>query len=117
MKKFIANPRRKLLNRRINREIYHKIFQHLNGWGTHGYPFNSDDEIVKMNMEAFLTTGSMVRLIERAASKMPKSEGEAFRHIAYRDLQKRMWMYVHFAEERMQPDGCDPCFVATRETA
>lgn len=115
--KFFATIRQKLFAARISREIYHKIFPHLNQVADHGYPFKSDEEIVDMNMKAFLTTGSTLWLIERAAIKMPKAEGDAFRHIVYRDLQKRMWRYVEFAHDRMHASDCEPRFVATRATA
>lgn len=115
--KFVAQIRERLTARRIRREIYSKIFPHLRGEAGHGYAFHSDEEIVDSNMRAFLATESMLRLIERAASKMPKSEGDAFRHIAYRDLQKRMWTYVEFAHERMHPSDrelgiVEPCTAA-----
>ena len=49
-----------------------------------------------------------------AAGKMPKAYGDAFRYIAYRDLNERMKMYLEIAERRIQPETCDPRFVATR---
>jgi hypothetical protein len=115
--KFFKAIRQRVFAARIRSEIYGKIFPHLRQEANHGYPFGSDEQIVERNMTAFLATGSMVRLIEQAASKMPKSEGDAFRHIAYRDLQERMWRYVEFARERMQPADYGPRFVATRATA
>jgi len=81
--KFFANIRRKLFTARIEREIYQKIFPHLNGVAKHGYPFDSDDEMVKMHIHGHLAAHGTLRLIERAAGKMPKAEGDAFRYIAF----------------------------------
>ena len=115
--KFFKEIRQRLFAARIRREIYGKIFPHLTQEANHGYPFKSDEEIVGTNQEAFLATESTLRLIERAAGNMPKSEGDAFRHIVYRDLQEQMWRYVKFAHERMQPADSDARFVAARATA
>ena len=117
IKKFIERIRQRLFAAHVKREIYAKIFPHLRREADHGYPFDSDEKIIRSNMEAFLITESTLRLIERAADKMPKSEGDAFRHIAYRNLQRQMWRYLQFAHGRMQPPDCDPLFVATRATA
>jgi hypothetical protein len=117
IRKFVKNIRQRLFAARIRREIYGKIFPHLTQEANHGYAFSSDEEITKMNMEAFLTTESTLRLIERAANKMPKSEGDAFKHIMHRELQKVMWRYVEFAHGRMQPNDCDARLVATRAPA
>jgi hypothetical protein len=115
--KFITKIRQKLFASHVEREIYRKIFPHLRQEADHGYPFKSDEEIVESNMQAFLTAESTLRLIERAASKMPQAEGNAFKHITYRDLQQQMWKHVEFAHERMQSSDCDRRFVATRATA
>jgi hypothetical protein len=116
IRKFVSTIRQKLLAFSLRREIYGKIFPHLRHETDGGYPFKSDAEIVEANMQAFLTTESTLRLIERAAAKMPKSEGEAFRHIAHRDIQRRIWRYVEFAHDRMQPEECRARHVATEAT-
>jgi hypothetical protein len=51
-------------------------------------------------------------MIEWTAAKLPKAYGDAFRYIAYRDLNERMKMYLEIAAERIQPKTCDPRFVA-----
>ena len=111
--KFFANIRRKFFNRCVNREIFDKIFPQLNGEADHGYPFKSNGEMVRMHIRNNLEVGLNLRLIGEAASKMPKAYGDAFRYIAYRDLNERMKMYLEIAEERIQPETCDPRLVAT----
>lgn len=110
---FIANIRRRLFNRRVNREIFDKIFPHLNGKANHGYPFDSKDEMVKCHIHSGLNAQRKLDMIERTAAKMPKAYGDAFRYIAYRDLNERMKMYLEIAAERIQPETCDPRFIAT----
>jgi len=111
--KFFANIRRKLFTAHILREIYHKIFPHLNGAANLGYPFDSDDEMIKLHIHGNLAAHGTLRLIERAAAKMPKAEGDAFRYIAYRDLNERMEMYLKLAEQREYSENCDPRLVPT----
>jgi hypothetical protein len=110
--KFFANIRRKLFNRRVNREIFDKIFPHLNQEANHGYPFNSEEEYEKKCLYAELDAKLHVEIIEKRAARMPEAYGKAFRYIAYRDLNERMKMYLEIAEERIQPQTCDPRLVA-----
>jgi hypothetical protein len=39
-------------------------------------------------------------IIERRAKLLPDTYGQAFRYIAYRDLNKRLKMYEEFVRER-----------------
>ena len=110
--KFFASIRRKLFNRRVNREIFDKIFPHLNGRANHGYSFGSNDEMVRLHIRSGLDAQMKFDMIERTAAKMPKAYGDAFRYIAYRDLNERMKMYLEIAEEHIQPETCDPRLVA-----
>ena len=112
--KFVAGIRQKMFAARVNREIFQEIFPHMRGDADRGYSFHSDDEIVRANIRGRLQTKLDLDLIDRAAARMPEAYGRAFRHIFYRDLQKRMEMYMEIAEERIQPETCDPRFVATR---
>jgi len=98
--KFFANIRRKLLKWRISREIYQKIFPHLNGHANHGYPFDSDEKMVRLHIRNNLQAGLNLRSIGEVAAKMPKAEGDAFRYIVYRDLNECMERYLEFARER-----------------
>ena len=112
--KFFAKIRQKLFTAHIEREIYHKIFPHLNRHADHGYPFDSRDNIERLHVRGILHARINLRLIERTAAKMPKAYGAAFRYIAYRDLNERMEMYLEIAEQRVYQEDCDPRFVATR---
>ncbi len=112
--KFFADIRRKLFSWRVSREIYGKIFPHLNQDADHGYPFHSKDEMEKMFVRHNLHARLNLQLIERTAAKLPKAEADAFCFIAYRDLNERMEMYIALAEERIRPEECDPRLVATR---
>jgi hypothetical protein len=114
--KFFVNIRQKLLNRRVNREIFQKIFPHINKEADHGYPFGSKDEMVRLHIRSGLDAQMKFDMIERTAAKMPKAYGDAFRYIAYRDLNERMKMYLEIAAERIQPETCDPRFVARLAT-
>jgi hypothetical protein len=114
--KFFASIRQKLFNQRVNWEIFHKIFPHLNRRADHGYPFSSKDEMVKLHIRGGLDAQMRFDMIERTAAKMPKAYGDAFRYIAYRDLNERMKMYLEIAAERVQPETCDPRFVARLAT-
>jgi hypothetical protein len=120
MKKIIgkcfASIRQKLFNQRVNWEIFHKVFPHLNRHADHGYPFSSKDEMVKLHIRSGLDAQMRFDMIERTAAKMPKAYGDAFRYIAYRDLNERMKMYLEIAAERVQPETCDPRFVARLAT-
>jgi hypothetical protein len=102
---------------RVEWEIYHKVFKQLNGEAKCGYPFSSDEELVKSRVLQHEALQSALRIVEQTAAKMPKAYGDAFRYIAYRDLNERMFMYLELAAKRMQPESCDPRCVATRATA
>ena len=70
--------------------------------------------MVRMHIHGGLDAQIKLDLIERTAAKMPKAYGDAFRYIAYRDLNERMKMYLEIAERRIQPETCDPRLVATQ---
>src|ERR1039457_3787851 len=114
--KFFVNIRQKLLNQRVNREIFQKIFPHINKEADHGYPFGSKDEMVRLHIRSGLDAQMKFDMIERTAAKMPKAYGDAFRYIAYRDLNERMKMYLEIAAERIQSETCDSRFVARLAT-
>jgi hypothetical protein len=112
--KFVSKIRRKLFARRVEGEIYQKIFPHLNGAANHGYPFASTEEMEHHMVRGCLHARLNLQIIDRTAAQLPKAEGEAFRYIAYRDLNERMEMYLALAEERTRPETCDTRLVATR---
>jgi len=111
--KFFAGIRRRLFAARVDREIFFRIFPHLNQESDHGYPFDSDDEMVALHVRGRFQNKLDLDLVEQAAARMPKAYGDAFRYIVYRDLNKRMEMYMEIAEQRMQPETCDAECVAT----
>lgn len=110
---FFASIRQKLFEARMEREIYFRIFPHMNQEADHGYPFGSKDEMVRAHIHGRLQTRLDVDLIQQAAARMPQAYGDAFRYIVYRDLNQRMEMYMKLAEKRLQPETCDPRDVAT----
>lgn len=110
--KFIANIRRKLFNWRVNWEIFQKIFPHLRKDADHSYPFGSENEMVRLHIRNNLEAGLNLRRIGDVAARMPKAYGDAFRYVAYRDLNEFMERYLEIAEERIQSETCDPRFVA-----
>jgi hypothetical protein len=99
--KFFASIRRKLFNRRVNREIFDNIFPHLNGHADNGYPFHSDHEMVRLHIRMNLQAGLNLRRIAEVAGRMPEAYGNAFRYIAYRDLNEFIERYLEIAEERI----------------
>ena len=112
IKLFLARIGQKLSDWRVNREIFHRIFPHLNRRASHNYPFSSKEELEKLALFSELDANLHLELIERHAAKMPKAYGDAFRYIAYRDLNARMKMYLEIAEHRVQPEICYMRFVA-----
>jgi hypothetical protein len=110
--KFFTKISRALFTVRIEREIYHKVFPHICQEADHGYPFGSKAEFEKQCLFSELDAKLHVELIEKRAAQMPKAYGEAFRYLAYRDINERMKMYLELAERRVNPQTCDPHFVA-----
>ena len=111
--KLVVRIQRFLFAARVNREIFQRIFPHLNREANHGYPFACDEEMARLHTRGRLQTSLDMDLLERTAARMPKAYGEAFRYIVYRDLNERMEMYLEIAEQRMQPESCDARLVAT----
>ena len=120
LQSFFANIRLKLFVWRIDREIYDRIFLHLEKERDCGYPFNSDEELQKLCANRKFQHLPFVRDIELDITRMPKAYGEAFRYILYRDLEgrskmpsERMKMFQMLAKRRVKRK-CDPRFVAVR---
>ena len=99
--KFFANIRQKLLARRIHREIEHCIFPQLAGDKNCVYPFNdSEEELEKLATFGALDAQQHLEMIERRARLLPDTYGQAFRYLAYRDINERLKMYEEFVRER-----------------
>jgi hypothetical protein len=101
--KFFARIRREKFAANITREIYHKIFPHLNGHADQGYSFSSDDELVKSHLKGFYEMSKTIQQINLAAGRMPKAEGDAFRHVVARDINEQLRLYLKYANTRNSP--------------
>jgi hypothetical protein len=106
IEKFLATIRRKRFAQNAEREIYHKIFPHLNGRADHGYPFSSDAQLEQKNKEDFYKLSKCLEEIYLAAGRMPTAQGEAFRHIAARNLDAEMRMILLYASARKREQPC-----------
>ena len=98
--KFLSTIRRKQFAKNAEREIFLKIFSHLNGRADHGYPFSSNAQLEQKNKEDFYKLSKCLEEIYLAAGRMPKAQGEAFRHIAARNLEAEMRMLLLYASAR-----------------
>lgn len=98
--KFLTRVRREKFAANITREIYHKIFPHMNGHADHGYPFSSNNELYKARLEGSTTVRTMLCDLGSAALKMPEAECNAFLYVANRDLEERLRMYIKLANAR-----------------
>lgn len=108
---FFARIRQKLFNKRINWEIFERIFPHHRGEKNHGYPFDTRQEMIAHTEQ--LASQALLDAIERHISNMPDAYGESFRYVLHRDLHERLSMYEEVARRRVRRP-CDPRFVATR---
>lgn len=109
---FFTELRRKFFKWRTNREIFERLFPHLNGETNFGYSF-ANDEQMNAQTEA-LELQATLDSLESQIRKMPKGYGKCFRHIMHRDLRERLRMYEQVARPRVHPTTVDPRFVATR---
>jgi len=90
-----------MLARRVHREIKHRIFPQLCGGKNCGYPFkDSVEELEKLATFGALDAQLHLDIIERRAKELPDTFGQAFRYIAYRDINERLKMYEEFVRER-----------------
>jgi hypothetical protein len=101
IKTLVAALRQKLFVWIVEWEIYHLMFPHLEHEKDCGYPFRNDEEFHKRCVHAKLDAKLHLELIERQAQDMPKAYGEVFRYIAYRDLDRRMRMYLKLVQRRV----------------
>jgi hypothetical protein len=110
---FFAIVRQKLFEWRLESEIYGQVFPHLEKEGDHGYDFASDEELRRLIRHGNLDAQFHLEMITNEGKAMPKAYGEAFRYIAFRDINRRLAMYRAIATRRVQPKSCDPRRVAT----
>jgi len=102
----------KFFDWRINREIFVRMFPHLQREKDHGYPFDSHEEMEAQTDE--LGVQALLDTVEEHIRNMPRGYGRAFRHIMHRDLHERFRRLEKVARRRVQPKNIDPRFVATR---
>lgn len=108
---FLARLRQWYFEWRISREIFERLFPHLNGEKHMGYPFNDSEQ---MNAQTETQDASvLLERIERQILQMPEGYGECFRHVMHRDLNQRLRLYECEARRRREPTQIDPRFVAT----
>ncbi len=113
IRKFLAEIRRKAFTARTEREIYLKMFPHLNGEANHDYPFADDDGLARARVEAAMSFRNALVRLEHASRNMPQAEGQAFLYLALRDLNERTAMHLQFAEDRNCGPVFKPCAVTT----
>ena len=108
---FFARVRQKLFNKRINREIFERIFPHHQGEKNHGYSFDTRQGMIAQTEQ--LGVQSLFHKIESHIGNMPEAYGESFRYLMHRDLQERLSVYEKVASGRIRRP-CNPRFIATR---
>lgn len=97
---YIANIRQKFLVWCIRREIEQNIFSQLDQKKSCGYPFGSSpEELETLSLFGKADAQVELALIEKGIERMPKTFGNAFRFIMYRDLNARIKMYAQFARK------------------
>jgi hypothetical protein len=116
---FFAKIRNSWFVGHMEREIYNRIFPHLENERDYGYPFNSDEELHKLCQDSEIVATPFVQDIEWDIVRMPKAYGEAFRYILHREFKAgrnmsraRIKMFKMLARRRVYPETCDPRFVA-----
>jgi hypothetical protein len=110
--KFYAKIRQKLLAQRIHREIYNRLFPHLNQEKDYGYPFATDAQMAGRTED--LNPKEYLELIETHVNKMPAAHGRAFRYIMHRNIRLHMEMYEQLASHQVKLNNCSSHLVATR---
>lgn len=115
---FLEEIRFALFEVRIDREIYNRLFSHLQAEADYGYPFHSHAEMEALCKNPSITSLPFVREIEKDIQKMPEGYRYCFRYILHRELAKgpiepkRMRMYRMVARKNVYPKQCDPRFIA-----
>lgn len=101
---FFARLRQRFLMWRVEREIYGRIFPHLNRQVTGEYPFQSDDDLLKQSVGSGLEARYYINLIDCQAAAMGRAYGQAFQYIVYRDLNARLLRYLRLVQSRVSPE-------------
>jgi hypothetical protein len=101
MKKFFSRMASLWFAWKIEREIYMKLFPHLEGEKDCGYQFRNDVEIA-CETDALDVRAALAE-IERNISAMPKAYGESFRFVFRRDAFRFLMAYRDLAGQRIRP--------------
>ena len=99
----LAYVRMVIFTNRIEWEIFQRIAPHIHNEKDHGYSFGSEQELLQAAIRGQRDAEACLEIIERQADHMGKAYGEAFRHIMYRDLNRRLLPYVKLAQHRVPP--------------
>ncbi len=92
---------------KVEGEIQHTILPRLN------QEPEFKDELFRQYARSRLELKVNTDLVEQCAKHMPKAEGEAFRYVVYRDLNKLLEMYLEFADQQIpEPSGTRALAVA-----
>lgn len=113
LQSFVAKLRHRKFCERVEREILMDIFTQIQGEADRGYPFNNAEELRDHNARIGGDAKKHFAMLEDQFAQLPEAYGQAFRYIVYRDLDARMQQYLELARRRVQPETCDPRFVAT----
>jgi hypothetical protein len=115
---FLKEIRSTLFEVRVDREIYARLFPHLQLEADHSYPFHTHEEMGALCNDPAITSLPFVQEIEKDIRRMPEGYQKSFRYILHRELArgpmkpKRMQMYRMLARKNVYPEHCDPRFVA-----
>ena len=110
IRSYLARIRQKLFDKRLNWEIFDRIFPHHRGEKNHGYPFVTREQMNAQTEE--LDVQNLLDGIESHIRNMPDAYGESFRHLMHRDLYERLNRYEQVARRRVRR-SCDSRFIAT----
>lgn len=90
------------LEERINREIYGRLFPHLNAEQDHKYPFVNDRELVAHTET--LDIQAALEKAERQISELPEAYGRCFRYAMRREICEKLRAYTALANCRTEPN-------------
>ena len=102
----------KPFERRVEHEIFERIFAHHRGEKDFGYDFRDRNEMQEHTAQ--FAVQEQLETIEQHIWNMPAAYGEAFRYILHRDLRKQLMKFEALAQRRVQSKEIDPRFVAAR---
>ncbi|MCW5556099.1 MAG: hypothetical protein KIS67_28580 [Verrucomicrobiae bacterium] len=90
------------LDKQINREIYGRLFPHLNAEQDQGYPFVNYPDLVA-HTETIDVQAALERA-ERQIRELPEAYGKCFRYAMHRDICEQLRAYTALANCRTEPN-------------